>query len=182
MIKTADRLFRRHGYNATSWRVLVDEAGTPWGSIGHHFPGGKEELGVAALAYGSDRAIAFLESCFEETTSVPAGLRRWFDKNADALERTEFEFGCPIAAVAVDTSTTSPALAAATGQAFERLVATLAARLVGGGIPRKRANELALLVFTSFEGALLLARTRRSAEPLRVAGKQLEALVRSAAA
>jgi hypothetical protein len=33
-------------------------------------------------------------------------------------------------------------------------------------------------VFTSFEGALLLARTTRSSEPLRVAGKQLDALVR----
>jgi AcrR family transcriptional regulator len=156
----------------------VDEAGTPWGSISHHFPGGKEELGVAALSYGSDRAVSFLDSCFERTSSAPAALRRWFEKNADALERTEFELGCPIAAVAVETATTSPALAAASGDAFQRLVESLAGHFEAAGIDATRAHELAVLVFTSFEGALLLARTTRSSEPLRVAGKQLDALVR----
>jgi TetR/AcrR family transcriptional repressor of lmrAB and yxaGH operons len=180
MIQTATRLFRRHGYNATSWRVLIEEAGTPWGSIQHHFPGGKEELGVEAIGHGSAQAVGFLESCFDQTASAPAAIRRWFDRNAAALERTEFEYGCPIATVALETTTTSPTLAAASADAFERLLGTLVERFVAAGIPRRRARELGTLVFTSFEGALVVARVKRSAEPLRVAGRQLETLVRDA--
>ena len=49
MIEAAMSLLQRRGYRATSWRVLTQESGTPWGSVQHHFPGGKEELGVAAI-------------------------------------------------------------------------------------------------------------------------------------
>jgi TetR/AcrR family transcriptional regulator, lmrAB and yxaGH operons repressor len=42
------------GRGTTSWRSLVDEAGTPWGSIRHHFPGGKDGLGLAAIEVGSE--------------------------------------------------------------------------------------------------------------------------------
>ena len=54
MIDTAVRLFQLHGYHATSWRGLVTASETPWGSVHHHFPGGKEELGVAAITTGGD--------------------------------------------------------------------------------------------------------------------------------
>src|SRR5437660_1001494 len=48
MIEAAMRLLQRNGYAATSWRGVVEEAGTPWGSAHHYFPGGKEQLTAAA--------------------------------------------------------------------------------------------------------------------------------------
>ena len=65
MIETGVRLFQRGGYYATTWRGLVEEAGAHWGSINHHFPGGKQELAIEAIrvgAAGVDALIAMPRS------------------------------------------------------------------------------------------------------------------------
>jgi TetR/AcrR family transcriptional repressor of lmrAB and yxaGH operons len=177
MIETADRLFRRHGYHATSWRTLVEESGTPWGSIQHHFPGGKEELAVAAIEVGHAQALSYREHWFERADSVPAGIRLWFEKVASALERSGWELGCPIATVALETVNASPALAETCAHAFDVSQRSLAKDLRAAGIAPARARELAMLIFATFEGALILARAARSQKPLQLAGKQFEALL-----
>src|ERR1700749_2535691 len=42
-------LLRRQGYAATGLSEIVDRSGAPRGSLYFHFPGGKEELAVAAM-------------------------------------------------------------------------------------------------------------------------------------
>ena len=61
MVFSAMQLFRRHGYNGTGFREVVAHSRTPRGSIYHHFPEGKAELGVDALdlAYGKTHIDSF---------------------------------------------------------------------------------------------------------------------------
>jgi len=42
-------LLSRHGYAGTGIKAVSEASGLPYGSIYHHFPGGKEELVVTAL-------------------------------------------------------------------------------------------------------------------------------------
>src|SRR5581483_2783743 len=42
-------LFRRQGYSATGVKQIVTAAQAPFGSLYHHFPGGKEQLGAEAV-------------------------------------------------------------------------------------------------------------------------------------
>ncbi|OWY59044.1 TetR family transcriptional regulator, partial [cyanobacterium TDX16] len=42
-------LLSRHGYAGTGIKAVSEASGLPYGSIYHHFPGGKEELVVSAL-------------------------------------------------------------------------------------------------------------------------------------
>jgi AcrR family transcriptional regulator len=177
MIETADRLFRSRGYHGTSWRTLVEESQTPWGSVHHHFPGGKEELGVAAMRHGSSVAFAYRDRLFEQARSVPEGVRLWFEKTAERLERSGWELGCPIATVALETVSDSEALAQASAELFDVSLENLTGHLRAGGLPRARARDLALLIFSAFEGALLLARVQRSRAPLQLAGKHWAATV-----
>ena len=42
-------LFRHQGYAGTGVKQIVTAAQAPFGSMYHHFPGGKEELGAEAI-------------------------------------------------------------------------------------------------------------------------------------
>jgi TetR/AcrR family transcriptional repressor of lmrAB and yxaGH operons len=177
MIQTALALFRRRGYSATSWRGLVDAAGTPWGSAHHHFPGGKEQLGLAAIELGAARVATQIEALVAQHGAVPAAVRAWCEVSAAELARSGFRDGCPIATVALETSPDSAELSEASRVAFDGWCALIAEKLVAVGVPRRRAAELATLVLASIEGALLVARVSRSTAPLLLAGEHLHAVL-----
>lgn len=173
MIETAVSLFQKSGYHATSWRTLVEAAGTPWGSQHHHFPGGKEELGVAAVALGGGGVADAIDRTFAQAGSAAEAIRAWCRLNAELLEKSGFVRGCPIATVALEASADSEALRAAVKKTFERWKRLLAKHLRAEGIEGGRAAELATLSLLTLEGALLLARVQRSREPLLLAGEHL---------
>lgn len=177
MVEAASRLFQACGYRGTSWRQLVRESGTPWGSIQHHFPGGKEELGIAAVEHGASLLGEFLESCFANAPTPAEALRIWFDATAGLLESTDFRYGCAVAAVALDTDESTTALQGACAKAFESWQRVLKESLLRSGVPASQVEALATTCVAGFEGALLLSRARSSAEPLRQTAETLCALL-----
>ena len=179
MIDTAMRLFRQRGYEGTSWRTLVDEAGTPWGSIHHHFPQGKEQLGVEAVARASAGMLALIEQGFERFGSPARAIEAWCLGSAEQLERSGWLDGCPLATIALEVGGGS-ALAKATGSALMSWEAALARRFADAGIAPQRASELATVTLAGVEGALLLARASRSTAPLLKVGRHLRSVLEDA--
>ncbi|MGD1935602.1 MAG: TetR/AcrR family transcriptional regulator, partial [Candidatus Phaeomarinobacter sp.] len=53
LIETAARLFQSRGFHGTGLSLILEESGAPKGSFYHHFPGGKDELAVAAMQWSS---------------------------------------------------------------------------------------------------------------------------------
>lgn len=177
MIATAADLFRRQGYAATGWRQVVAESSTPWGSQAHHFPGGKEQLAVEAVDRAGEQYERALRSVL--ATAHPAdAVAGWADLAATALEQSGWSTGCPIATIALETAHRSDTLAAASERAFTSWRAVLSRSLTEHGLPPEDAADLALLVLSSIEGALLLSRASRSQQPLRSVGGQLAELLR----
>jgi TetR/AcrR family transcriptional repressor of lmrAB and yxaGH operons len=179
MVDAAALLFQREGYHATSWRRLVDESGAPWGSISHHFPGGKEELGVAAIGRSAGAVSALIAHGFAEHPRPADAVAAWFTTSAQLLETTGYAAGCPVATVALETGATSPALAAASRAAFESWEGLLRTRLRERGLGRARAASLAGTILTLMEGALVRARVERTTAPLDAAGALAAQLVRA---
>ncbi|MCU1622252.1 MAG: hypothetical protein JWL79_1097 [Frankiales bacterium] len=171
MVETAVRLFRSQGYAATSWRGLVAESGTPWGSVQHHFPGGKQELAVAALNAGEDVALGAIRIGFDKHSNPGEAIAWWFGKAQLLLERSGYEQGCPIAMLALHSG--DPVVAQASRDALLRWRSALAERLADAGYDDPDA--LALSVLTTLEGALVLAKGLRSSEPLTVAAAEMRA-------
>lgn len=182
MIYTAARLFQRDGYHATSWRGLVEEAGTPWGSIHHHFPGGKDELGVAAIEAGSEGVIGLIDHCFTEQPDVRRAVARWFELSGRLLVESEYASGCPVATVALETAASPGAVKEATTAAFAAWERRLAFHMRGAGASRAGAADAALSVLILLEGALLLSRARSSLKPMRAASRHAQAIVVAALA
>jgi TetR/AcrR family transcriptional repressor of lmrAB and yxaGH operons len=181
MITTAARLFQREGYHATSWRRLVDESGAPWGSIHHHFPGGKEELGVAAIEAGRDGVIALIDHCFSEESVAAGAVGRWFELTSRRLVATGFESGCPVATTALELVADRGPVQDATRASLAAWEKRLAFHLRRAGVTRGLAADAAVSVLALMEGGLLLARVRGNVSPMRVASRDAQAIVSNAA-
>jgi TetR/AcrR family transcriptional repressor of lmrAB and yxaGH operons len=108
MVTAAARLFRAQGYPATGWRQVVTESAAPWGSQAHHFPGGKEQLGVEALSWaatGFERAIRTVFAGVHPADAV----HRWVHTAAAELAASNWRDGCPVATVTLETAHSSGA-------------------------------------------------------------------------
>lgn len=55
LLEASAQLFRRQGYAGTGLKQITAAGRAPWGSLYHFFPGGKEELGAAAIAHSGQR-------------------------------------------------------------------------------------------------------------------------------
>jgi TetR/AcrR family transcriptional repressor of lmrAB and yxaGH operons len=98
---------------------------------------------------------------------------------ATELERSDYSEGCPIATTALETAAQSEVLGAATRTAFQKWELEIKRGLFRFGMPAGDADLVATLVLSQLEGALLLARTYRSPEPLRRAELAVKLLMRA---
>jgi len=167
MVEVTARLLARQGYHATGLAQVLAEAGAPRGSLYFHFPEGKEQMAAEAVRRLGEQLGSALQAKMDSKPDVRSGLQSVARMFARQPEATEFTLGCPVATTALEASDEAPALSAACADVFERWTMVLAERLKKER-PRIAAPErLARTVLSLIEGALLLARVRRSVEPLR---------------
>jgi TetR/AcrR family transcriptional repressor of lmrAB and yxaGH operons len=175
-IDTAGRLLRRQGYAATGLNELVTRSGAPKGSLYFHFPGGKEELALAAMERTGERLRGAIAAILASTEDLGAGLAGLVDALAAGLQASGYEDGCPIATVTLEAAGDSPAMRATATTVFDSWLAELEAGLLRGGLSAAQARQRALLVLSAIEGALILARARRDLAPLQAVREELVAL------
>jgi TetR/AcrR family transcriptional repressor of lmrAB and yxaGH operons len=178
MIRTTARLMRRQGYAATGWRQVIADSATPWGSQAHHFPGGKEQLAAEAVALAGHRYEQLLRAALDGRHPADA-VAGWVELAAAELEASGWADGCPVATITLETAHASAALGDACQAALGSWRAAITEAIKARGTDSAEALQLATLVLAGMEGALLLARAYRSAEPLHAVGNELAALLRS---
>ena len=170
IVEAGAELLRVKGYTGTGVKEIVALAQAPFGSLYHHFPGGKEQLGEEVVRW-SGRMYGMLgPAVFDPAPDVVNGVRDFFAGAADHLEETDWRDACPIATVALEVASTSEPLRIATADVFTSWIDGLAPRFAAAGIPEPRSRELAIAMIAGLEGAFVLARAWRSKEPLLIAG------------
>jgi len=178
MVVSAALLIRERGAHATAISDVLAHSGAPRGSAYHYFPGGRTQLLCEAVDYAGEHVAGII-------TGAGSGLELLdilVDKYRRQLLDSDYRAGCPVAAVSVeagfekgeaqDRERMAPVIERA-GAVFDRWTDLIAQRFVADGIPRDRADELALFATTAIEGAILLARVRRDLTPLDVVARQL---------
>jgi AcrR family transcriptional regulator len=170
-------LFRRHGYNGTGVKQIVAAAKAPFGSLYHHFPGGKEALGAEVIRWSGAKYGELVPMVFDPAPDPATGVEWFFAGAAETLRESGYEDACPIATVALEVASTSEPLREATHEVFEAWLAALAERFAAAG--PDRARSLALAVLASLEGAFVLSRAARSTEAMAAAGAASAACVRA---
>ncbi len=177
MVEAASRLFAKQGYRSTTIRGIVDESGAPWGSLAHYWPGGKEQIGVAAIQFGDQRVRGAIAFCLERATSPGEAVALYLALVGDVLEDSGWESGCPVTTVALEVSSDGSAVSEACVDAFNGWASAWAAGIRAAGITPARARDLATTVVGGTGGALIQSRLLRTRVPMRLAAETLRALV-----
>lgn len=174
-------LMRRHGYAGTGVKAVLVASEAPYGSLYHHFPGGKEELAAETLRQAGRAYLELVEAYFPAGADVATAAAAFFNDAADVVESTDFIDACPIATVAGEIASSSEPMRLAAADAFQSWLAAVTECATAGGVDPTRARSLAIEAFCALEGAFLLSRTLRDAEPIRIAGRAVAASARAAA-
>jgi len=177
-LAAAARLFRQQGYHGTALHDILAAGGSPRGSLYFHFPKGKEEIGQAALTLAGEAVRQAIVQAAAASENAESFLVRIVRGMASDLEKSDYREGCPIATTALETAAQSEVLGAATRTAFQKWELEIKRGLFRFGLTSGDADLAATLVLSQLEGALLLARTYRSLEPLRRAEQAVKLLVR----
>jgi len=177
MIREAALALARKGLQRASFSEVLEAAGAPRGSLYHHFPNGKAELVLDALAAASERVTKALDATAGKP--APEVAAAFFAIWRNVLALTDFGAGCAVAAVTVAAET--PAQIDSVAAIFRAWRDQLAGLLAAGGIEDKQSHSLAATLVSAAEGAVVLARAERAFAPFDLVAEALVAVVRAAA-
>jgi AcrR family transcriptional regulator len=170
IVEAGADLLRLKGYTGTGVKEIVAVAQAPFGSLYHHFPGGKEQLGEEVVRWSGAQYGLLGPLIFDAAPDVVTGVRMFFAGAAEHLEESGWTDACPIATVALEVASTNEPLRRATADVFTSWIDGLTPRFAAAGLPDARARELAIAMIAGLEGAFVLAQAWRSREPLHIAG------------
>jgi AcrR family transcriptional regulator len=180
MVISAALLIRERGAHPTAIADVLEHSGAPRGSAYHYFPGGRTQLLCEAVDYAGEYVagkITKAESGLEALDGLIAHYRK-------QLHRSDYRAGCPVVAVAVEAGDpakgdqATPVIDRAAA-AFARWTDLIVDRLMADGVSAARAEQLAMLITTAIEGAIVVARASRGLKPLDSVHGQLRDLLQA---
>ncbi len=161
--------FLRLGYHGAGLKAILDQACVPKGSFYNYFES-KEDFASAAIHHYADCISALLERALDAHDSPIAGLRAFFQGQAESFEQSGFSGGCLIANLGGeldDSNTCRKALQETSSAYLDALSAVVAAAQAVGEIRSDvAAAELASLLSDAWEGAVIRMKIEQSMAPL----------------
>lgn len=176
ILTAAQRLFRQRGYHATGLADILQLAGAPKGSMYHHFPGGKEAIGVCVIeniTAGLLGLLAASRARSTETMVLQVGAQM-----ATVMEKTQYELCTLFAAFAAERKT-SPLLGDAVARAYDVLTSAIEQRLRNEGHAPRAAKDTALTVTALLEGGSMLSQAQQNTNAFRLGVRQAALLCRA---
>jgi TetR/AcrR family transcriptional repressor of lmrAB and yxaGH operons len=177
VLETTCDLLEVQGYHATGLNQIIEESGTPKGSLYYYFPGGKEALAAEAIQKTGEEVEARIVESLDAVTDPARAVRCFIKTLARHVAASEYRAGGPITTVALEVATTSERLNSVCRETYDRWQQAFKAKLIDGGAADAEAVQLSTLIIAALEGAIILSRTRRDTAPLQAVAEQLERLV-----
>ncbi|MBC9711262.1 TetR/AcrR family transcriptional regulator [Streptomyces sp. TRM66268-LWL] len=168
---------QRQGYDGTGIKQISQEASATLGSVYHFFPGGKQELAVAAIQHGDQEFVEELRHVLGTVEDPAEAMIVLSRRMAEGLRDSDWIDGCPITTTSLGAAGRIPDIQTAAARTFARWRDLVQDKLRAGGIAQEDAYELAHTAISTLEGAELAAQVSRSMEPLEIAGRHLARLI-----
>jgi TetR/AcrR family transcriptional repressor of nem operon len=176
IVAQAANLFNRRGFEGSSMSDLMAATGLEKGGIYRHFSS-KEELAAEAFDYAWKSAF---ETRIHDLDQVPNSIEKLKRFIANFIDgRPAVPGGCPVLNTAIEADDGNALLRDRVRAAWREWRDYLA-EIVVAGLKRKEirpeidAKEVATLIISSIEGALMIARLERNKEALLTAQSHLD--------
>lgn len=179
ILEATAELYRRQGMPATGLKQISQAARAPFGSIYHHFPGGKEAISVEVIRREGIRYSAFVGAQLAEIDPAD-GIPLLFENAGRLLESQDYAEACSIETIALEVASTNERLRQEAAEVFDSWLTSLAAWFGQLDLTEAECHRLATITLTALEGAFVLCRTLRSTEPIVFAGHGVQAAVHAA--
>lgn len=170
LLEIGGQAFLHQGYHGAGLKAILDEAGVPKGSFYNYFSS-KEDFASATIQHYASCMGNRLERALRSHTSPIAGLRAFFEGEADAFEKVDYSGGCLIANLGaeLDDSPICRETLQSSMNAYLQGLTAVVASAQGAGEMRDdfEASELASLLSDAWEGAVIRMKVQQSLSPLR---------------
>ena len=181
ILQATAELYRRQGMSATGLKQISSAAKAPFGSIYHHFPGGKESISVEVIRCEGVRYGEFVGAQLADTDPAH-GIPQLFENAGKLMESQGYSEACSIETIALEVASTNERLRLEAAEVFDGWLTRLSQWFGQLDITEEQSRRLAVATLTALEGAFVLCRTLRSVEPILIAGHGVQAAVTAALA
>ena len=177
MLVSAAEVLRERGAAGVTIDEVLTRSGAPRGSVYYHFPDGRNQILTEALQYAGEAITAVIDDAAQQGGMFL--VRQFVDFWEEILAESAFTAGCPVVAAAIGSGDDEPQLTSVAGSIFRHWRDALTRAFVADGFDESDAASLAIMCIASLEGAVVLCRSTRSADPLREVAAQVEFLIKS---
>lgn len=179
MLVAAADLLRERGTAGVTVDAVLARSGAPRGSVYHHFPGGRNQILREALQFAGDAMTATIEGA--AGVSAVAFLRQVAGLWRTTLLDSEFTAGSPVLAAASGSGADEQQLSSVAADILRRWREATRQAFIREGFGPDEATALAHTTISALEGAVVLCRATRSAQPIDDVARQLEFLIKARA-
>lgn len=181
ILRRSASIFNKRGYAGTSLSDLMSATGLEKGGIYRHFAS-KEELALAAFDYAWAEALRprmhGLDACASATDRLLLMIRNFAEIVPNAISG-----GCPLMNTAIDSDDGNPLLRDKARRALHHWKDLIVSTVRQGQQSREfrqdiSAEEVATVLISSLEGALMISRLERNGNALKIACEHLNNYVR----
>ena len=180
ILEAATELFHLKGYHATGLSQIIQESGSPKGSLYYHFPNGKEQLAVEAINLSATRIAAEIEQNLA-AYDAPAKAFQFHIENIsgifhdiDPISKLK---NVPMGLLAMETAFVNENLRQACEETFEIWGNLYFEKLKVSGYSEERAFLISKTISALIEGGITLCVTKKSSEPLIQINKMIPLLL-----
>jgi TetR/AcrR family transcriptional repressor of lmrAB and yxaGH operons len=177
MLLSAVEVLKERGAAGVTIDAVLARSGAPRGSVYYHFPEGRNQILTEALKYAGDAITTAIDDTVDKGSMYL--MSQFVEFWAHTLIDSDFTAGCPVVAAAIGSADAEPLLTAVAGEIFGRWREAMTRAFRADGFDESDASSLAVMSIASLEGAVVLCRSTRSAEPLREVAQQIEFLVKA---
>ncbi|MEV6360827.1 TetR/AcrR family transcriptional regulator [Nocardia asteroides] len=177
LVVAVAELLRTQGYSAITVKQITTAAAAPMGSLYHHFPHGKVQIAAEALRTSGAAYIQLLPLLMDPHDDLRAAVPAAFADAARTLEDSGWMNMCPVGTVSGEIADSEPALRAVAAEVVADWIDQGTAYFERRGLGTADARDLVVGLLCALEGAFVLGRTLRSAEPLHAAGRAVGARI-----